>query len=55
MVGGRESTFDPNRGISRARHFIKNLEAELVPDVGHMIAMEAADLVNDRMLRFLSD
>lgn len=55
MVGGGESTFDPHRAVNQAQRCIPDLHAQLVPDVGHMIAMEAADLVNDRMLRFLSD
>lgn len=55
LVGERESTFDPHRAINKAQRCIQDLHAELVPGVGHMIAMEGADLANDRMLRFLTD
>lgn len=55
LVGDRESTFDPHRGINQAQRCIPHVHAQLVPGVGHMVAMEAADLVNAAMLRFLSD
>ncbi|WP_160142438.1 alpha/beta fold hydrolase [Arthrobacter sp. SLBN-100] len=53
LVGGRESTFDPHRAISQAQRCIPVVQAQLIPGIGHMIAMEAAEVVNDRVLQFL--
>lgn len=55
LVGERESTFDPRRAITQAQRSIPDVQTKLVPDVGHMIAMEAADLVNASTLAFLED
>lgn len=55
LVGERESTFDPRRAITRAQRSIPDVQTELVPEVGHMIAMEAADLVNASTLAFLEN
>ncbi len=55
LVGEREGTFDPLRAITQARRCIPHVEAELLPGIGHMVAMEANDLVNATMLRFLND
>lgn len=55
LVGDRESTFDPRRAVAQARRCIPQVQAQLVPGIGHMIAMEASDLVNAAMLRFLSE
>jgi pimeloyl-ACP methyl ester carboxylesterase len=55
LVGDRESTFDPHRAVSQARRCIPNVQAHVLPNVGHMVAMEAADVVNDTLLRFLND
>lgn len=54
LVGEGESTFDPQRALIQAQRCIPSLRAQLVPGVGHMIALEAADLVNDKMLSFLT-
>lgn len=53
LVGDKESTFDPHRAVDRARQLIPHIETDVLPGIGHMIAMEAADAVNDRTLRFL--
>lgn len=53
LVGDKESTFDPHQAVDRARRLITGVEASVLPGIGHMVAMEAADLVNDRMIRFL--
>jgi pimeloyl-ACP methyl ester carboxylesterase len=53
LVGDRESTFDPHKALDRARRLLPRVEADVLPGIGHMVAMEAADVVNARMLRFL--
>lgn len=53
MVGDRESTFDPYRAVAQARRCIAQVEVELLPGIGHMIAMETSEVVNATLLRFL--
>jgi len=53
LVGDRESTFDPHRAVERAQALIPRVEMDVLPGIGHMLAMEAGDVVNARMLAFL--
>jgi pimeloyl-ACP methyl ester carboxylesterase len=53
LIGDRESTFDPRLAVSRAKALIPDVRARLLPGVGHMVAIEAADFVNAETLRFL--
>lgn len=53
LVGEGESTFDPRRAIAQAQRCIPRVETQLVPRTGHLIAMEASDVVNARLLAFL--
>lgn len=53
LVGDGESTFDPRDAVAQAQRCIPRVEATLLPGIGHMIAMEASDIVNAAMLRFL--
>jgi pimeloyl-ACP methyl ester carboxylesterase len=55
LVGERESTFDPRRAIAQAERCIPQVETQLLPGTGHMIAMEASDVVNKTLLHFLND
>ena len=55
LVGDRETTFDPRRAIAQARRCIPQVAAQLLPGIGHMIAMQASDVVNASVLRFLND
>lgn len=53
LVGDRESIYSPRAALARARTHIRNLEAELVPDAGHMLPLDQPALVGERLLRFL--
>jgi pimeloyl-ACP methyl ester carboxylesterase len=54
LVGDKESTFDPHQAVDRARQLIPGVETDVLPGIGHLIAMQAANVVNDRMIRFFS-
>jgi pimeloyl-ACP methyl ester carboxylesterase len=54
LVGDKESTFDPSTAVNRAELMIDGVETVVLPGIGHLIAMEAADAVNERMTRFLT-
>ena len=54
MVGDREMIYDPQRAVDRVRTLIPGAEAEIVPGVGHLLGMQRPDLVNVRLLAFLT-
>jgi pimeloyl-ACP methyl ester carboxylesterase len=53
ILGDRESTFDPHLAAERARTLIPTAQVTLLPGVGHMVALEAAEVVNTQALPFL--
>lgn len=53
LVGDREVIYDPRRVVSRAKRLIPGIQAELVPNAGHVLNMDQPDLVNQRVLEFL--
>lgn len=52
-VAGEASSGGAYGSIDQAERCIPDLQVQIVPGTGHMIAMEAADTVNAAMLRFL--
>ncbi len=54
LVGERESVFDPRGVIAQAQRCIPQVETHLVPGNGHMIAMEASDVVSATLLHLLA-
>jgi pimeloyl-ACP methyl ester carboxylesterase len=54
MVGDREMIYDPRQAADRVRTLIPGAEVEIVPDVGHLLGMQRPDLVNPRVLAFLT-
>lgn len=56
LMGQDERFFKVEAVLARARALLPNLcAAEIVPDVGHMMNIEKPEVVNTRILRFLSD
>jgi pimeloyl-ACP methyl ester carboxylesterase len=53
LVGDEETTFKPLLAVERARQLIPGIEADVLPGIGHLIAMEAAEEVNQRIIHFL--
>jgi pimeloyl-ACP methyl ester carboxylesterase len=53
LVGDEETTFKPQLAVNRARRHIPHIETDVLPGIGHLIAIEAAEEVNQRILRFL--
>jgi pimeloyl-ACP methyl ester carboxylesterase len=54
FVGDKEKIYDPIAAVHRAVRFIPGLEEELMPGVGHLPGMQRPELVNPRILSFLS-
>jgi pimeloyl-ACP methyl ester carboxylesterase len=54
LIGDHEVIYDPERVIRRARRLVPGLKAEIVPSANHNAQVTAPDLVNSRILEFLS-
>jgi len=53
LVGEHERIFSPRQSVARARALIADVQAEVVPDVGHLMSEERPDLVNRRIREFM--
>jgi pimeloyl-ACP methyl ester carboxylesterase len=53
LVGDKEQTFNPRRALANATRLVPDLQAELLAGAGHLLAMDKAQQVNQRMLQFL--
>lgn len=54
LVGEHERIYHPESVLKKATRLFPDVEAELVAGVGHLINMERPELVDERLLRFLS-
>jgi len=54
LCGEQEVVGNLRAGVERAKRLIRNCEVELIPEAGHLVAMERPEAVNDRMVRFLN-
>jgi pimeloyl-ACP methyl ester carboxylesterase len=54
LIGDREVLYDAKSAINRARQLIPHIEAEIVPNAGHMLSRDQPEIVIDCMLRFLN-
>lgn len=53
LVGEHEVLYDATAALNRARRLIPGIDAELIPEAGHLLIMEQAEKVNRRMVAFL--
>lgn len=53
LVGEKEQTFSPRRALTTAARVVPGIQTELLAGAGHLLAMEKAQQVNDRILEFL--
>jgi pimeloyl-ACP methyl ester carboxylesterase len=53
LVGDGERIYDPGSAIGRARVLIRDVTAEVLPGLGHLLAMQDAPRVNARIGAFL--
>jgi pimeloyl-ACP methyl ester carboxylesterase len=53
LIGEKELFVDPARVLERARRVMPHIEAEMIANAGHLMPVDQADAVNDRMLAFL--
>lgn len=53
LIGERDGTCRPSTELERARRLIPHIEADLIPNGGHLFPVDQAAVTNARMLRFL--
>jgi pimeloyl-ACP methyl ester carboxylesterase len=54
MLIGDHDRLNPPQVIEQAKGMIRQIEAEIIPNAGHMLSMEQPELVDERILRFLA-
>ncbi len=54
LLGSGEMIYDPDAAAARARRVIRSVDAEVIPDVGHLLGLERPDLINPRIAAFLA-
>jgi pimeloyl-ACP methyl ester carboxylesterase len=55
LIGSEEKIYNPRRAIERAQRWMPDLSAEVVPDAGHLLILDRPNVINKRILEFLSD
>jgi pimeloyl-ACP methyl ester carboxylesterase len=55
LIGAGEMIYNPKKAIERAQRLMPNLTAEIIPNVGHTLNMEQPEIINTRILEFLSN
>jgi len=54
LIGAGEKIYNPEKALRRAQRLLPNLTAEIIPNVGHTLNMEKPEIINSRILEFLS-
>jgi pimeloyl-ACP methyl ester carboxylesterase len=54
LLGEEEIIYNPHAALDRASRLIPNIQAEIVPNVGHGLSLEQPELVNARILEFFT-
>jgi pimeloyl-ACP methyl ester carboxylesterase len=55
LVGDQEMIYDAAEATARARRLLPDVEAEIVPGVGHLLGVQRPEVVNPRLLAFLAE
>jgi pimeloyl-ACP methyl ester carboxylesterase len=55
LIGDGDKIYNPQKAIKRAQHWMPGLRAEIIPDAGHLLIMDRSDIINARILKFLSN
>jgi pimeloyl-ACP methyl ester carboxylesterase len=53
LIGEREAMYDARPAVDRARQLIPNIEAEIIPNAGHMLSTDQPEAVISRVMQFL--
>jgi pimeloyl-ACP methyl ester carboxylesterase len=55
LIGENEVIYNPQRALKRASRLIPNLKTELIPNAGHALNIDQRDIINPRVLAFLTE
>ena len=55
LVGDREMIYDPAAAVERARRLIPDVDARVLPGVGHLLGMQQPEVINPIVVRFLAE
>ncbi len=53
LIGDTETLYEPRAAADRARKLIPHIEAEIIPDAGHMLITDQPEAVLNHIMRFL--
>jgi pimeloyl-ACP methyl ester carboxylesterase len=53
LIGEAETMYDPRSAAERARKLIPHIQAEIIPNAGHMLTTDQPELVVNRIHWFL--
>jgi len=54
LIGAGEKIYNPKKAIERARRLMPNLTDEIILNAGHTLNMDQPEVINTRILQFLS-
>lgn len=54
LIGDEERIYNPKKAVQRAQRLMPRLSAEIIPNMGHAMIMEQPEVINSRILVFLS-
>ena len=54
LIGERELLYDARSAVDRARMLIPHIEADIIPNAGHMLTTDQPEVVNKKILEFLA-
>lgn len=54
LIGAGEKIYNPRKAIERAQRWMPDLRAEIIPNAGHLLIMDQPEIINARILKFLS-
>jgi len=54
LIGAGEKIYNPKKALDRAQRLMSRLTVEIIPNVGHTLNMEQPEIINARVLKFLS-
>lgn len=54
MLIGDQDRLNPPKVIELARRLIPQIKTEIIPNAGHMLSIEQPELVDARLIRFLT-
>ena len=55
LIGAGDKIYNPQKAVDRAQRLMPNLNAEIIPEAGHLLIMDQPKIINARILQFLSN